>query len=215
MQISKRHHYTPRYYLKRFENDEGAVWRFDIDTQQIVRGNNERFGFKKYWNTMRNPPSGYDVDWAEKQIAQIDGFASGVIRELVSGRFPKDIRPLAVALSLMVHNQPRLMKEMQTKHPHQVNHWSEDHWLIVMLRASLENWKSYVPLFYVIYAIEEGSKQRFMTSGNPLIDFEKKKPCCFLCPASTAFSCRTIQHTMESRRSILCVRQTWFPESVK
>ena len=174
MQISKRHHYTPRYYLKRFENDEGAVWRFDIDTQQIVRGNNERFGFKKYWNTMRNPPSGYDVDWAEKQIAQIDGFASGVIRELVSGRFPKDIRPLAVALSLMVHNQPRLMKEMQTKHPHQVNHWSEDHWLIVMLRASLENWKSYVPLFYVIYAIEEGSKQRFMTSGNPLIDFEKK-----------------------------------------
>jgi hypothetical protein len=29
MMVSKRHHYTPRYYLKRFETDAGALWRLE------------------------------------------------------------------------------------------------------------------------------------------------------------------------------------------
>ncbi len=205
MQVSKRHHYTPRYYLKRFENDAGAVWRFDKDTSEIVSGNNERFGFKKHWNTLRKPPSGYDVDWAEKQIARIDGYASGIIKEIVAGRFPRDIRPLALALSFMIHNQPRLMQEMKTQHPDQVSLWSDDHWLIVMLKTSLDNWQDYVPLYYAINVIEEGSDQRFMTSGNPLIDFENKPT--MLLPLSSQhclFLSHDPVHHGWSPRSIVC-----------
>lgn len=171
VQVSKRHHYTPRYYLKRFENDAGALWRLDKDTGAIVAGNNDRFGFKKRWNTLRNPPPGYDADWAEQQIARIDGLASGVVRDILDGRFPDDIRPLALALSFMVHNQPRLMREMKVAHPDQVGRWSDDHWLIVLLKTSLDNWQDYVPLYYAVNVIDESSDLRFMTASNPLIDF--------------------------------------------
>lgn len=169
--ISKRHHYTPRYYLKRFETETGALWRLDSETDAVTKGNNERFGFKKRWNTLRNPPPGYSPDWAEKQIAVIDGMASKVIAEILERQFPSDIRKLAMAISFMHHNQPRLRRELETIHPDQVGHWSEDYWLVVRLRTALDNWESYVPLYYALNVIPPGSDQRFLTSSNPLIDF--------------------------------------------
>jgi len=171
MMISKRHHYTPRYYLKRFETETGALWRLDSETGAVAKGNNERFGFKKHWNTLRNPPPGYAPDWAERQIAMIDGMASKVIAEILEGRFPSDIRKLAMAISFMHHNQPRLRRELETVHPDKVGHWSEDYWLVVRLRTALDNWESYVPLYYALNVIPPSSDQRFLTSSNPLIDF--------------------------------------------
>ena len=39
MNVSKRHHYTPRYYLRRFENADGALWRLDHETGVVTSGN--------------------------------------------------------------------------------------------------------------------------------------------------------------------------------
>jgi hypothetical protein len=179
MTVSKRHHYTPRYYLKRFETDAGALWRLDSETGVVTKGNNERFGFKKHWNSLRNPPPGYAPDWAEKQIAVIDGFASKAITEILEGQFPADIRKLAMAISFMHHNQPRLRRELETVHPDKVGHWSEDYWLVVRLKTALETWESYVPLYYSLNVIPPGSDRRFLTSSNPLIDF-KNEPTMLL-----------------------------------
>jgi hypothetical protein len=174
MTISKRHHYTPRYYLKRFETEAGALWRLDSETGAVTKGNNERFGFKKRWNSLRNPPPGHAPDWAEKQIAVIDGMASKVITEILEGQFPADIRKLAMAISFMHHNQPRLRRELETVHPDKVGHWSEDYWLVVRLKTALDNWESYVPLYYALNVIPPCSNHRFLTSSNPLIDFTNK-----------------------------------------
>jgi hypothetical protein len=174
MNISKRHHYTPRYYLKRFEASCGALWRLDSEAGAVIKGNNERFGFKKRWNTLRNPPAGYAPDWAEKQIAVIDGFASKVIAELIDGKFPADVRKLALAISFMHHNRPRLRREVETVHPDKVGHWSDDQWLVVRLKTALHNWQAYAPVYYAVNLIPLGSGQRFLTSSNPLIDFTNK-----------------------------------------
>ena len=160
MTVSKRHHYTPRYYLKRFETEAGALWRLDSETGKITKGNNERFGFKKRWNSLRNSPPGYAPDWAEKQIAVIDGMASKVITEILEGQFPADIRKLAMAISFMHHNQPRLPRELETVHPDKVGRWSEDYWLVVRLKTALDNWESYVPLYYALNVIPPGSDRR-------------------------------------------------------
>lgn len=174
MTISRRHHYTPRYYLKRFETDAGALWRLDKETGAVTKGNNERFGFKKRWNSLRNPPPGYAPDWAEKQIAVIDGMASKVISEILEGGISADIRKLALAISFMHHNQPRLQRELEIVHPDEVGHWSEDYWLVVRLKTALDNWESYIPLYYALNVIPPESNDRFLTSSNPLIDFTNK-----------------------------------------
>lgn len=174
MNVSKRHHYTPRYYLRRFENADGALWRLDHETGVVTTGNNERFGFKNRWNTLQNPPPGYAPDWAEKQIAVIDGFASKTIAEILDGRFPADISKLAVAVSFMHHNQPRLRRELEAVHADKVGQWSEDHWLVVRLKTALDNWRTYVPLYYAVNVIPPERDQRFLTSSNPLIDFTNK-----------------------------------------
>ena len=171
MSTSKRHHYTPRYYLKRFENENGSLWRLDSETGVITSGNNARFGYKNHWNTLHNPPAGYAADWAEKEIARIDGLASQVIAQILNGDFPSDIRPLAVAVSFMNYNQPRLMREIQDKHADKVESWNNDYWLVFKLKAALDNWKDYAPLYYALTTIDSRKSARFLTSSNPLIDF--------------------------------------------
>jgi Protein of unknown function (DUF4238) len=85
MSISKKHHYTPRYYLEQFENGQGAMWRMEHDSDDIVRGNSTHFGYKKHWNTLRNPPSGYAPDWAELRLSEVDGMASARIARILGG----------------------------------------------------------------------------------------------------------------------------------
>lgn len=174
MTVSKRHHYTPRYYLKRFETEAGALWRLDSENGAVTKGNNERFGFKKRWNTLRSPPPGYAPDWAEKQIAVIDGMASKVITEILEGEVKADIRKLAMAVSFMHYNQPRLRRELETVHPDKVGHWNEDYWLVVRLKTALHNWESFVPFYYSLNVFPPGSSRRFLTSSNPLIGFTNK-----------------------------------------
>jgi hypothetical protein len=207
--ISKRHHYTPRYYLKRFENADGALWRWDREAGAVVSGNNERFGYKNGWNTPRNPPPGYEVDWAEKQIATIDGMAAEVIFEILAGRLPQDIRKLALAVSFMHHNQPRLVRELEACHADQVGSWSEDHWLVTRLHAALNNWQDFVPLHYVVNVIPPDSDARFLTSSNPLIDFDNLPT--MLLPLSSRhclFLSRDPVHAAMKPSSVACTTET-------
>ena len=210
MSVSKRHHYTPRYYLKRFENAEGAMWRLDQESGTITRGNHERFGYKNHWNTLRNPPPGYQPDWAERRIAEIDGAAAADITKILAGDFSTDLRALACAIAFMTHNNPRVMRELDEKHADKVGHWSDDFRLVVKLRTALDNWRDYVPLYYAVQTIDsDAGDARFLTSSNPVIDFSNKPTK--LLPLSSRhclFLSHDPQHRTFKRRFISCDRTT-------
>ena len=190
MSISKKHHYTPRYYLKRFENNDGSMWRLDKDTNAIVKGNGTNFGYKKHWNNLRNPPTGYDRDWAEKRLSEIDGSASALVQRIISGDLPRDISAIACALSFMKNNQPRMKQEIEKNNHQDIKNWSDDHWLLARMKTSLEDWRNYVPIMYSVYVIDENdADSRFLASSNSLIEFENmptkiwpisNKHCLFL-----------------------------------
>jgi Protein of unknown function (DUF4238) len=173
MPISKKHHYTPRYYLKRFESDLNKIWRMEGGTNIIVEGNAKNFGYKKHWNTLRKPPVGYEPDWAEQRLSEVDGYASALVERIIAGDLPKDIRPIACAISFMKNNQPRLRQELELKNANDVKNWSDDHWLIARVRASLDDWPNYIPVTYWVQMIDEkNDASRFLTSSNPLIEFD-------------------------------------------
>jgi Protein of unknown function (DUF4238) len=176
---SKRHHYNPRYYLKNFENSKGYLWRFEKLSEQIVLGDNNSFGVKKHWNTLKNPPEGVAPDWAENRISQVDYYASLVVSKIVSGQFPSDIQPLALAISLMENHQPRLKKELQTTESIKVQDWTDDYFLCVSLSAALREWKNYLPDSYTVLIIPQESDLRFLTSSNPLISIDNKPDMFF------------------------------------
>jgi hypothetical protein len=172
---SVKHHHTPRHYLKRFENSEGKLWRLDVANGIIATGNNDRFGFKNHWNRLKNPPSGYDVDWAEKKIAEIDGAAANTMNRLMNGEFPDDIRPLAASIGFMTQHQPVVMKNLEVENSSAVQAWTPDWKLVLSLNAALAKGTELVPLSYAIYRLtEEQLHLRFLTSSNPLVEFDNK-----------------------------------------
>lgn len=180
MSVSKRHHYTPRYYLKRFQNDQGAMWRLDIDSKISTRGNSAHFGYEKHWNTLENPPEKYEPDWAERRLSEVDGPASKIVAKILAGDFPKGIEALACAISFMKNNQPRLKQYLKENNVKDVGHWSDDHWLISRIQASLDDWRTYLPYYYCVQVIDENDQaSRFLTSSNPLIEMENQ-PTKFL-----------------------------------
>jgi hypothetical protein len=172
---STKHHYTPRYYLKRFESAEGKIWRRDVETGVVVTGNHDHFGYKNHWNRLRKPPPEYEPDWAEKRIAEVDGHAAATVKKLVEGKFPQDIRPLAYAIGFMKIHQPRLHRELTEEHPKLTAAWSSDFKIVASLNAAINEGKSLEPLSYAIVRIDDTQKDaRFLTSSNPLIDFKNK-----------------------------------------
>lgn len=208
MQVSRRHHYTPRYYLKRFENAEGALWRLDRDRGVITRGNNQRFGYKNHWNTLRDPPPGFASDWAEQRLAEIDGLAAAEISRVLQGDFSTDLRALACAIAVMTHNNPSVMQDVEKNHADQVVHWSDDYRLVIRLKAALESWRDYLPVFYAVQVIHPTEPDaRFLTSSNPIVDFSDK-PSGFL-PISSRhclFLSRDPQHRTFLPSFITCDR---------
>jgi hypothetical protein len=181
----------------------------DRESGAIVRGNNERFGFKKHWNTLRNPPAGYAPDWAERRIAEIDGLAATEIARLLKGDFTSDLGPLACAIAFMTHNNPRVMDELDKHHADEVAHWSEDHRLVVRLNTVIKGWREYVPTFYAVHVIDpEMCDARFLTSSNPLVDFSNKPT--HLLPISSRhclFLSHDPQHRDFSRNFLKCERE--------
>jgi len=172
---STKHHYTPRYYLKHFENAEGKIWRRDVETGAVVTGNSDHFGYKNHWNRLENPPPGYEADWAEKRIADIDGHAAAMVRRLVEGQFPPDIRVIAYAAAFMKMHQPRLHRELLEEFPERTAHWTPDFKLIASLKSAIDEGKKLEPLSYAVLRVDDEQKDlRFLTSSNPLVDFSNK-----------------------------------------
>lgn len=192
MKVSRRHHYTPRYYLKRFENVDGAIWRLDTDSGAIIRGNNERFGYKKHWNTLRNPPPGYAPDWAEQRIAEVDGLAAAEITRILAGDYSTDLR------------------DLDENQADKVGHWTEDFRLIVKLRTVLDGWRDYLPIHYSLRVIDPAERDaRFLTSSNPLIDFSNKPSRLFpLSNRHCLFLSRDPKHRAIKPMLLLCDRAT-------
>jgi hypothetical protein len=172
---SVKHHYNPRYYLKRFENPDGALWRWDVETKTMVRGSGDHLGLQKHWNRLENPPEGYAIDWAETRLAEIDGFASQFLHKLLDGKFPRDLRALACAISFMENHQPRLRREVEQQNDEAWSRHSNDMKLIISLTAALRHAPDYVPLTYMILdAGETQPQRRFLTASNPLVSFDNK-----------------------------------------
>lgn len=173
MTVSKRHHYIPRYYLARFEDDNGGLWRLDRQSGAITKGNKAHFGYKKHWNSLSNPPEGYEPDWAEKRISEVDGAASVILERILSGDFPSNIIAFAYAISFMQNNQPRIKQELLKTNAEHVQSWTDDFWLIARIKAALDAGKHYLPVHYSVQIIDETDKHvRFLTSSNPLVEFE-------------------------------------------
>jgi hypothetical protein len=195
---STKHHYTPRYYLKGFENEQGKIWRRDVETGEVVTGNHAHFGFKNHWNRLQNPPEGYEPDWAEKQIAEVDGRSSSVLNKLLAGELPEDIRPLAHAMGFMKLHQPRLHRALSEDHPDEIADWSPDYRLIVSLNAAIKEGKELEPLGYAILRLDETQPElRFLTSSNPLVDFGNKPNKFF---PLTSRACLMLIHDPELAR---------------
>lgn len=180
MTSPKRHHFTPRYYLKRFENCDGKIWRFDKKNNAIVKGDHMSFGVKKHWNRLQNPPEGFDPLWAETRLAEIDGHASKVIERLANGDLSVDLTALSYAMSFMQHHQPHLKNSVQLSHSDAVSEWTDDWFLIVLMKTALQEAKNYVPRSYSILQIPDEKKgTRFLTSSNPVVEFNNKSTMFF------------------------------------
>lgn len=180
MTASKRHHFTPRYYLKNFHNTEGKIWRLDKASGRVVRGDHNSFGLKKNWNTLVSPPQGYGADWAEKRIALVDTYASKALTKLLKGDFSADMRALAFAMSFMQHHQPKLKESLKEKHPERVSKWSDDWFLIVGLKTAFREAQNYIPAQYAVLQVPPSkAKARFLTSSNPVVSFSNKPSLFF------------------------------------
>lgn len=180
MSNSKRHHFNPRYYLKRFENAGGAMWRLDKRTGKIVSGNNERFGFKNNWNNFQDSYDGYDRDWLENRLAEIDGFAAAIISKIVAGEFPADLQALGYAISFMQNHQPSVVHDLKQNFTVEVAEWSEDHIMVASVMAAMKQAHQYVPRSYFVWEIgADQEHSHFLTSSNPLIAFENKPSMLF------------------------------------
>jgi len=185
MIASKRHHFTPRYYLKKFQNSDGKLWRRDIASGKVVCGDHNSFGLKNHWNTLKNPPNGYERDWAERRIGMVDAYASNALEKLLHGDFSADMRALAYAMSFMQHHQPKLKEELKKSHPKRVEGWTNDWFLIVGLKTALREARNYIPVQYaVLQRPTESDASEFLTSSNPVVSFTNKPSLFF--PISNA-----------------------------
>jgi len=190
MNISKRHHYNPQYYLKKFANSKKQLWRLDKESGKIVCGSSEKFGLKKNWNTLQVEQSERSADWIEGKISKIDHFAAQTLGKIVDGKLPEDIRPLCAAISFMQNHQPRLKRELIESNSKEVSDWSNDTFLIAGVKSALRDYERYVPKSYIVYEIDSSKPDwHFLTSSNPLIEFSdnsmkffpvSKKHCMFL-----------------------------------
>ena len=173
MSLSKRHHYNPRYYLKRFQSPEGLIWRLDIEDGSIVAGSRDTFGLKSNWNTLEKPPTGYAPDWAEQKISEIDSSAASALKLIDDGCLHVNFLPIACAISFMQLNQPRLKLELENAAPSEVRSWSRDHWLVARIQAGLNGGPTYVPTAYSVLKISSSDGHlRFLSSSNPLIEMQ-------------------------------------------
>ncbi len=73
------------------------------------------------------------------------------------------------------NNQPRLKRHLEQNNVEDVGDWSDDHWLLARVKASLDDWRTYLPYHYSVQVIDENDQvSRFLTSSNPLIEMENQ-----------------------------------------
>lgn len=179
MSVSKRHHYNPRYYLRRFENAEGRLWRLDLDSGHVVCGSSDSFGFKKNWNSFSGNREGFEKDWLEKRISQIDDAAANELSSIVSEKFPERLTALPYAISFMQNHQPLVREHARQTAPEVVDNWPEDYYMITSARNAIVQAAEYQTETYTVSKIPDDLDARFLTSSNPLIKFYNKEMMFF------------------------------------
>lgn len=180
MNDPKRHHDNPSYYLERFQDENGKLWRLDKTTDQVVEGSAKTLGYKKYWNRLRNPPVGVDANFVEHRLAEVDDASAKVISQIIGRNPPDSIAPLAAAIAFMQNHQPRLKQSLKEDHADEVTNWNDDHFLLAGISSALKNWREYIQANFAVLTLPESDPAiRFLTSSNPPIAYENR-PRIFL-----------------------------------
>ena len=66
---SKLHHYVPRFYLRRFANENGLLWVWDKHTDGVFRTIPDRIAAEKHFYKIPElAEAGHDADVMERQL---------------------------------------------------------------------------------------------------------------------------------------------------
>lgn len=104
----KRHHYVPRFLLKRFSGEPGAknpaIWRLDKASGQAARSSIVNEAVISHFNRVE-AASGLTADSVETLLATIEGMASPLVTKLVRGQAPAPEERLNLALFVWLQQQ--------------------------------------------------------------------------------------------------------------
>lgn len=87
--MEKRHHYVPRFLLRRFSQAADAenppIFQLDKATGRIVTVGVNDAAVIRHWNTLNNPPDGFSRTGLEAYLSLWEGVASVEINTLCQG----------------------------------------------------------------------------------------------------------------------------------
>ena len=78
---SKRHHYLPQFYLKRFTDEEGLLCLFDRESKEFRRQQPVNTALRKHFYTVTDT-DGLKSDGIERMFSGLDSVACDVITRL-------------------------------------------------------------------------------------------------------------------------------------
>jgi hypothetical protein len=105
MQKTKKQHYVPQFYLRRFAAENGELFVFDKFTGKVFQSNVKDVAQERYFYDFPEDIAGKDIDvqWVEKTLASMESKFSAVISQLLATKSKKIIsRRQKQALSLFV-----------------------------------------------------------------------------------------------------------------
>jgi hypothetical protein len=112
MNEPKHHHYVPRFYLRRFVNENHQLWVFDKSSGKIFQTTCENIAGENqfYWN-QELKEQGHDPLTLEKQFADLEADAAGITNDwfrqfgrgdkLIIPKINRDIISLYIATQLL------------------------------------------------------------------------------------------------------------------
>lgn len=114
----RRHHYTPKFYLDHFTDDEGRLHIIARDTGKRWVSKPENTGLEKDFYTLEDVPPSEDPQAIEKLFADFEGKAATVINETITSRaIPQDREKFTILMNFIALAATRVptMRELISK----------------------------------------------------------------------------------------------------
>ena len=114
----RRHHYTPKFYLDNFTDDDGRLHIIARDTGKRWASKPENTGLERDFYTLEDVPAGEDPQAIEKAFADFEGKAATVLEEIVENRaIPQDPEKSGILMKFIALAATRVptMRELISK----------------------------------------------------------------------------------------------------